>query len=179
MTDLRSYEGIGGGQLDPSGTTLAPTPAAAPKYKYLALNITQTAAHFDGYFPKIVDIFMLDGTGGEIPATALTWSGPVNPDDSGGSNTADHLNDDRNNNWWSGPVLQAGGVTLSGVLATASALTGIGIYPLQGNNAPSTWRLYGSMNPIPADFSGATLLTSRDEPGNEWADTTRRNFIFG
>ena len=69
MTDLRSYEGIGGGQLDPSGTTLAPTPAAAPKYKYLALNITQTAAHFDGYFPKIVDIFMLDGTGGDASRT--------------------------------------------------------------------------------------------------------------
>ena len=29
MTDLRSYEGIGGGQMDPSGTTLAPTPLLA------------------------------------------------------------------------------------------------------------------------------------------------------
>ena len=158
------------------------TPTTPPKYKCLALNITKTVDHNDNYlgsFPKIVDMFMLDGTGGEIATSALTWSGPVNLDDSGGSNTADHLNDDRNNNWWSGPALQAGGVTLSGVLATASVLTGIGIYPLQAGNAPSTWRLYGSMNPIPANFSGATLLTSRDEPGNEWQDVVRRNFMFG
>ena len=160
---------------DPAPT---PAPTAASKYKYLALNITETASH-NGNFPKIVDIFMLDGTGGEIPETAVTWSGPVNPDDGGGSNTTDHLNDGRNDNWWSGPVPQAGGVTLSGVLATASALTGIGIYPLQAGYAPSTWRLYGSMSPVPADFSGATLLISRNEPGNEWQTTTRRNFMFG